>query len=390
MKYLLSFLLVAGAFLAVSGQNAAGAETAASIQGKVSHGVNADASVSGLEVTLVGLGPDGAPLESRKTTTGATGGFAFTDLAAGEGYIYQVGVRYAEVTYASAGLRLTADTPTTVEVKVFETTTSADAIVSRIDHLVLEVDTEANVLWVLEYLAIENTGNLTFVGSDHGEGAQGAPRPTLRFPLQDNVQEVSVVEGLDPNRLIPWEDGFADTTPVAPGMREVTISYSIPITGKSLSLSKGVAYPTDRVALLVPEGLKAKSALLTSSKTSTQEGQTFTSLSADAVKAGTTMDIQVEGLSAASSSGSGPDRTLLVGIGLLLVAAAAAAVLYVRRQRESVALEAVAVTLDSGDQRAALLAQLASLDQRFEEGQIGEEEYRREREDAKQRLRTVW
>jgi len=110
MKYLLTFLLVAGAFLAIGGQTAARAETAASIQGKVSHGVNAEANVSGLEVTLVGLGPDGAPLESRKTTTSETGGFAFTDLAAGEGYIYQVGVRYAEVTYASAGLRLTADT----------------------------------------------------------------------------------------------------------------------------------------------------------------------------------------------------------------------------------------------------------------------------------------
>ena len=380
MKYILVFV----AALFALGLQLSDIQAAAtgSIQGRVLNGTNDGSAASGVAVTLHGLGPEGA-LTTVKATTDASGAFSFPELTLGESYVYRVAATYLDVAYTSGEVRLTAESPANeVELKVYELTNSDAAILARMDHLIIDVDPEARLVWVLEYLKLENTGNKTFVGS---EGAAPAdPRPTLRFSLQPDVTQISIMEGLDAAQAIEWEGGFADTSPVPPGSRDVTISYSIPYTAKNLTLRKTVVYPTEKTAVLLPGSLKARSDALPNVRNETIEDVTYVVLSGDRIGPNSVVEIRLEGLPFSGGS-SGPSRVLIGAAAVAMAVALVVAALYTRR-RLAPAPAAVAGT----DERAALVATLAELDETFEEGKIGQEEYQRLRDAAKSRLRSVW
>lgn len=383
------FLVILAALLALLlGTIHAQGRELGSIQGRVVNGSAGGGSLAGLEVTLEGIGPDGTELPPRKALIESDGSFAFAGLPLGEGYTYRVRLSYTDVVYTSPEVRLRPDAPTTsLELTVYEPTTSDSALKGTIDHLVLDFDPATHTLWVLEYLVIENTGDTTFVGSAAPD--QQGLRATLRFLLPPGVEQVELLRGVTPEQTIPWEGGFADTSPLPPGSREVVFSYTLPYESERYTLQKTLAYPTDKVAVLVPDvGVNVHSDALPNVSTTDVEGQSYLLLSGEGLTSDTVVEIALKGLPmSVASGGSSPNRSLVIGVGIAMAFALGGAVFYARRR---LAAQPVPAAPSGEREKASLLAALADLDQRYEAGQISQEEYQREREATKERLRNLW
>ncbi len=392
MKYLFAVLLVLFA-LGLSARTPRGhADNVGSVSGHVVNGTADGAIAPGLEVELSGVSSDGKQVEDRKTVTDASGGFSFAGLPV-DSYLYHLSATYLGIPYPSDDIQLTSAAPSSdIQVKVYETTDSDTAIRAQMDHLIVDVDAAARQLHVMEYLALDNTGTLTFTGRAGADAS--APKPTLVFPLQSGVSDIGIVDGLDQSKAVLVQGGFADTAPVIPGARSVTFAYTLPYDSTSFVLNKAIVYPTDKVSLLVPDNIKAQSDALPTSKPTSSQGQNYLTLSGSDFANGNTVQITLEGLPM-SAGGSSLGTPVIIAIGMLAVLAIGF-VIYVRRR--SLRLAPALASVDSAvpqpaagiDEKGVLLGLLAELDQEFEAGKITKEDYERQRNGAKERLRALW
>ncbi len=392
MKHLSAVLLVLVALGLSARVPRSHADNVGSVSGRVVNGTSDGVIEPGLNVELSGISSDGKQTEDRKTVTDASGAFSFAGLPV-DSYLYHINATYLGIPYPSDDIQLTSSAPSTdVELKVYETTDSDKAIHAQMDHVILDVDGSTRQLHVVEYLALENTGTLTFTGPAGGDAT--TPKPTLLFPLQAGVSDIGLVDGLDQSKAVLVQGGFADTSPVIPGARSVTFSYTLPYDSTSFVLNKAIVYPTDKMSVLIPDKIKAQSDALPTSNTTSSQGQNYLTLSGSNFANGTSVQIDLEGLPM-SAGGSGPGTTVIIAIGMLAVLAVAS-IVYLRRRaiRLSTAVAgagpAAPHPMAGVDEKGVLLGLLAELDKEFEEGKITREDYERQRNGAKERLRALW
>lgn len=300
---------------------------AGTIAGRVVNGTPGGGPVGDLEVTLQGANAGGEALQPRSSRTDAQGSFRFDDLPLEGDYAFMVFATYNEAEYYSDIIQFGADTPSAeVELRVYEPTTAADALRVTVDHVVLEADSEAQVLRVLEVVQVVNEGDRAYVGTAAGDG----PPLTLLFSLPEGAVQVQPMQGLVPEDLVATPDGVADTAPVVPGQREVALAYDLPYTSSDLLFRKTLPYATDRFAfLLLDVGARLESPSLASLERVDMGGRQYLKLAADSLEAGTPVEVSLRGLPLAGSDGGGGGPDLLWPIlGVGLAAALALAVLY--------------------------------------------------------------
>lgn len=353
------------------------------------------APLDGAEVQL-GVFDETNQLESRTTTTDATGVYRFAGLPTDPGVAFAVRLEYPEdVPYSSAFVTFEdGATELNLPVSVYETTNDPSGIRAERVHYIVEFD--AGVAFVAELLVFSHDGERTYIGDGNH---------VLAIPLPAGAQDLEVNDGELGGRFIQIDNGFVDLLPLPPGdnVRQILFRYSLPFSGTSLDLVRSLPYPVGTINALVSDvGQQVTSdELATNAKRQSQSGA-YHNLSAQDVPANQPVTLRITGLpsstgggvamgggEAATSTGGGVSRWIILGAIALAVAAAAVLLVALPLARGRRARLPAGDAAHAGNDAGSLIDALAQLDLAHEAGEISDAAYRDRRLRLKAQLRDV-
>ena len=156
-----------------------------SVRVRVTRSSGRSAPLDGAEVQL-GVFDETNQLESRTTTTDATGVYRFAGLPTDQGVAFAVRLEYPEdVPYSSAFVTFEdGATELNLPVSVYETTNDPSGIRAERVHYIVEFD--AGVAFVAELLVFSQDGERTYVGDGNH---------VLAIPLPAGAQDLEVNDG---------------------------------------------------------------------------------------------------------------------------------------------------------------------------------------------------
>jgi len=340
-------------------------------------------------------------LPSLAAQADSDGNIRFEGLDTRSQAFYRAEVIYDGVSFPADFANFEPDsTELTLPLRVYETTTSDEAItVERLHFIVM--DDQPGLFSVLELYQFSNQGDRAYVGTVNEEGL----RETVRMALPAGAQNLFLQGGILGVDFLETDEGLVATSPVVPGVEtfEAALIYLVPFSGKTLSLDRTLNYDTVAVnGLLLDMGAKVESDVLTFGGERTAQGQTFLQYNAQNLKAGQTLPIRLNDLDKiefASASGSPGSSKLVSSAGLkqnsllwaILGLGAAAIVLGVVYPSLQSRLrgETPAAGDDQALDRQRLLLTIARLDQAYEAGELNEAVYQRARTRRKAELADV-
>ena len=343
--------------------------------------------------------------DTLETTTDAEGRFRFDGLDTDTALEYWPEAVYADVPFSSAEPLRFGDEPATLDttITVYETTDDDSAI--RLDSVHIIAESFGEVLRISEIHLFGNAGDRAYVGSV-GDTGQGE---TVFVPLPKQAVGVAFGEGMAADRFVEVEGGLASTDPVPPGPESSLIffSYHLMVTGETTPLERRFSYPVTNLNMLVAQpGLTLKSEQLQSMGIELFQGRQYElhvaqSLAADAplvmefVPVETVGGAETSGMPPASGQGVAGAATrgnqhLLLPIGVGLAALAVlGAVLYPQVTCRATHGPASGPNLSKDPEARRLVAELASLEDSFQAGDLDGATYERQRSDLYQELRSL-
>lgn len=358
------------------------------------------------EITLAGYRAQSEP--TRQTVrSDKDGRFVFQGLDAGPDITYQATVEFQGAPYFSEPVTLSPEaTEKTIELSVAESTTSGDAVRSTATHFLMEAD-QSGVM-VTQIVIVNNSGDKTYIGSR--EVHEGA-RETLRLALPSTAEDVEMVDGFMPSRAFPTEGAISDTTPIYPGDSQRIFQYRIPVTGNSAAFAAKISLPTDKVQVLLPDnGVQVAISGLPNRTSRQVQGVNYIIFSGDQLAGDTALEFKLDNLPQAQAPAAAPGADpaarsvasqalvpILAGVLAMVALLAVVAVVLRRRRARNAEDEDEGFGEEQlGDdseglaaEREELVASIALLDDRYEQGKIRPEEYGRIREEKKRRLVEV-
>ncbi|MCL5110472.1 MAG: carboxypeptidase-like regulatory domain-containing protein [Chloroflexi bacterium] len=362
-----------------------------SITGKVvNKSAGGDPLPAGLTVELVGL-YDGAET-GRTAPVGADGSYSFNNLAA-DGKSYVVTATFLGTVYGTDEISLTAAKPTaTAELPIYNTTTDAAKVSLARNHLIVDFDSDNKLLVVMDVFSVANDGDRTYVGGDKKNAAGKSVTLSLRLPT--GATHVQFVDGVG-EQLAKVVDGvLVDTAPIAPGGRQLVISYFVPYQDGTGALLRALDYPVAKVSIVVRDvGAQITGEGLGRAQPLDIGGNHYQQLPADNVPANLSVGIRLtnipDKIAAASTSATtapaGTDKLGLAvgGLGALVLALGIAYPVLRRRRRAP--LPPVESPNSDGEWER-LVGEIAALDDDYEAGTLDEEQYQRLRVEKKAQL----
>ncbi|MDQ2809160.1 MAG: hypothetical protein M3Z04_19990 [Chloroflexota bacterium] len=180
------------------------------------------------------------------------GGFDWPDLRGPISARYVVSTTYQGAAYRTDPATLPAPA---VTLRVYDATADDTTIrIANAGMVIVAVDAATQQIQVLETLTLHNSGPRTFVPST--TGSRG-PMGLLRFGLPDGAGNLTPDGQLAAQTIIQVNTGFATDLPLPPGDTTVAYRYDLAYgaleSGGYAALSKTLAYPVDRVRVLVPQ-----------------------------------------------------------------------------------------------------------------------------------------
>lgn len=344
------------------------------IEGRIVNGTT-DTNVANQSITLKTYLND-AETGSTFGNTDAEGRFVFEGLSTGSADGYQITLTFQEADYYGEWVSFNeGETAKSIEVTVYDSTSSDETISVATAHTIIHVGQGS--LQVNEYFLFVNEADHTYIGS--GEITATGTRRTLKFPLPDKATELQIKLGLMECCILSSEDGFTDTMPVLPGEHEMVFAYSVEYNSGRYEFFQRINYPTTNYNLLVQGGtIESAGDQLTVQEPLIMEGAQFNYLSGENLAPGDTLVIQLSGLPETNSQ-STVQWTVLT----LVILVSGFAFAYQMRKRR---LQPVSSEGSPAQRRHRLLAELAQLDDDFEDGKIAEEAYRSLRTERKAQL----
>jgi len=346
------------------------------IEGQVVNGTAGGGSVTDQEITLKTY-LNGTEVDSTTTKTDAEGRFVFDGLSTEPGYSYEVSLFFQEAEYYGEWLSFDeGETTKSVQVTVYDSTTSDEAIKVAMSHMIIYVG--QGTLLVKEYFLFTNESSLTYIGSKEVT-AEGNNRETLRFSLPKEATELQITLGLMECCIYGSEEGFTDSMPVLPGTREVAYSYKVNYNSGTYTFSQDVNYPTTRYDFLFQgEGIEVTGDQLAAGEPMDIDGTRFNHLSGSDFAPGDIVVAQLSGLPETSNQGT------VIWVALVLVVLTCGFSLgYLLKKKR---LQPVSPEDSLDQRRQRLLIELAQLDDDFGGGKIPEEAYRKLRAVRKAQL----
>ena len=405
LRDLAIFWLALGLLLSLGLVGTVRAEGAGIIEGQLVNGTaDGQAPGSGLTVLLHAYRGE-LEEDTLETTTDAEGRFRFDGLDTDGGLEYWPEAVYGGVSFSSAEALQFDDEPTTFSttITVYETTNDDSAI--RLDSVHIIAESFGEVLRISEIHLFGNGSDRAYVGSD-GDGEQGG---TVFIPLPEQGVGVAFGQDTADDRLVEVEGGLMDTAPVPPGRESslVFFSYHLMVTGETVPLERRFSYPVTNLNMLVAQpGLTVRSDQLQSMGIepfqdrqyelyATQNIPADAPLIMDFVPVETAGDAETTGMAATSSQGMvavstrGNQKVLLpIGVGLAALAVLAV-VLYSQVTRRTAHAPVSGPGLTTDPEARRLVAELASLEESFEAGELDEAAYERQRSDLYEELTSL-
>ena len=376
-------LLVTISVLSLSAPALAAEPSSGKIEGQVINRTMEGGSVADQDIILNTYLND-AEAGALTTITDDEGQFVFDDLSTEPGYIYEVTLVFQEAEYYSEWLEFDeGETTISVEMTVYDSTTSDEAIKVAMSHTVIYV--EQGSLWVEEYVVFINEIDKTYVGSK--ELTAEGDRETLKFSLPDEIVGLQITLGLMDCCVVSSEEGFSDTMAVLPGNKQVAYSYEVDYNSGRYTFSQKINYPVASFSLMIQgENVEVTVNQLTPQEPLTIEGAQFSHLTGENLAPGDILVIQLSGLPAANSQDlpeTNNQQAVIWVVLTLIVLGGGFGLGYLLKKKR---VQPVTPKASQDQSRERLLIDLAQLDDDFENGKITEDVHHRLRAARKAQL----
>ncbi|MFC1988349.1 hypothetical protein ACFLVJ_00730 [Chloroflexota bacterium] len=344
------------------------------IEGQIVNGTADGSSVADQDITLK-IYLNGDETEPASSVTDAEGQFTFNSLSIESEYSYEVSLFYQEAEYLTSTFSFSENQTTrAVNITVYDSTADNSDITVAMAHTIINATEDG--IDVTEYYSFVNNSDLTYIGSEviNDDGA----KKTLSFSLPVGITSFQPTMGLMDCCIFSIENGFTDTMAVMPGMKDISFSYTIDTGSAEYTLPLKLNYPVFSYDLVVQGAEAVNASQLTAEEPFLIENVQYSHYSGDNLPANKILTIGLGGLPVGTNQGNViwiVAAVTLLGGGFSLV------YLMKKRNIQMVSIE------DSPEQvRQRLLFQLAQLDDDFESGKIGEEDYKRARAEGKIQL----
>ncbi len=264
------------------------------LSGKIEGSVlKANKTLEGIPVRLL----DAGGIEVMDTTTGKSGKYSFNKVNAGKSY-------FIEATYADVPYTKQVNVSESADFAVYESTKDDNIIAVKIDHIVLSKAPTG--VKVDEYVEFTNIGDKVFFSKDRTWLGISTPQGISRF--QTDVMECCLQREKDSAWIDPMK-------PILPGESySAQISYILSSDSPAPMFSKGMIYNTSYMSLLSDknngfgiESTYAKKEIVPS------EGKEFEVLSFMNVPKGQIIDTKITGY-VPSKAGVGGDFNYLIPV----------------------------------------------------------------------------
>ena len=374
------------------------------VRGQVVNGTEGGDVPSLLPVTLHAVDQVQGRVATYNGTTDERGSFLFQEVEPLGGGSYVLVTDYAGMRYSE--LLESDDLPGPAELKVYEVTRDISVIqVNRQAMIIADVDPAEREITALEVLSVANTSDRTLL-PELTNITNPADINFLRFSLPADATDLSVQSTLPGGDIIPMGTGFAVTAPVLPGEHEITYTYRFSYLEDSAVFNQRLIQGAQRYQVLAPVSLsRMQVAPLEAKPRIDVSGTSYLVWEASEVPPGRGISLQFSRLPQPSLTSrlvrqvKGADLWL-TAIPVALAAALAALLVWAwfRAPGAGVGANATyAAGLSRGDfrcltrreqsRRQSLIQAIALLDDRFEQGQIEEAEYRPRRHELMGQLR---
>ena len=342
----------------ISASAPAPAAPPATISGIVENHTAGKRPASGLTLKLTAL-VNGTEQGSKDATTDARGRFVLS-VPADPQRSYVVKITYKGGEYESPAITFKpGQSLRQVHMRVYEPTSDPSVLKVNVHHIIVEPGEGA--VQVAELLVFTNSTDRTYVG---GQPRADGKRETLRFNLPAGAANLQYMQGLMECCVSTTDTGLVDTMDVEPGMREIAYSYTLPVSRASLALTRRLDYSAERLEVFGNRAAQfAVSPLAPQDDVKTEQG-VYARFSGTSLDAGTDIRLAVSGLPVPRSSRRRAAIAAFAGL-----AAAALIFPFLRRGRRSAERRGLTQT------REELIRAVAALDDRFEAGEIPEDEY---------------
>ena len=363
------------------------------VQGVAVNGTEDSPIPASLTISLHAIDPVAGRVATYSATTDSEGKFAFdkVDRVAGGSYVlvmdYQ-GMRYSELLES-------ADLADPVAFTVFEITRDIGVInVERQAMIIADIDEQSREIQVLEVLSLRNSSDRTLM-PELTNITNPADINFLRFSLPADSSELSVQSSLPGGDTIPMGTGFAVTAPVPPGDHEVTYTYRFPYQGAAVAFSQRLIQGAEQYQVLAPESLsQLQVSPLRPSPQVDVGGVSYLVWEAEQIPPGQGVVLQFSQLPQPSLTSRAvtivsSTELWLTSIPLALALALGALLLWAWLRAPRLAGQWAIADVAGQSRRQSLLQAIAVLDDRFDGGQVAEEEYRPRRQEMLEQLRRL-
>ena len=252
------------------------------------------APVGGVWVTIHRVASDTAgPLDSMRT--GANGRFRFRYMRGGKAdAVYFVSATYEGIAYFSRPLTTARATGDDATIAVFDTTSIHFPLAIKGRHIVISSPSVDGSRDVVEAYEIANESDQTLVSLDDSHPSWTAPLPAGVSNIQVGESDISAAA------IMATGGRVRVTAPFAPGLKQLSFSYTVPQSSFPLRLPLEVGVTVLELLLEEPKA-EARGATLKPVAPATLERRVFQRyLGADA-PAGSSIEVKVPVVVAAAN-----------------------------------------------------------------------------------------
>ncbi|MCY4261808.1 MAG: cytochrome c [Candidatus Dadabacteria bacterium] len=152
------------------------------------------------------------------------GNFSFSSLRWDRSYeivLFHEGVQYvsSKMVFLPGEDRITLDLP------VYDTTTSDENVSLQSLNLIVYPDEESGKVNVTSLYVFENSGNTVFTAE-----SEGPDTSKLVFSIPEEAVDVTFSGGVNPEAMQREEEKLYSKLPFLPGMKRIALGYSLPLS----------------------------------------------------------------------------------------------------------------------------------------------------------------
>ena len=364
------------------------------IAGSIQNGSGGESLPEGLVVQLLGYDHDGMTgtfneAYADETTVNADGTFSFENVEMPLNRAFLTVIETDLLSFSSEPGFITEgvdslDLPLTY----YESSNDTSKLsVDRL-HIFLDfLDSEYETVQVVEVFVVTNPTVYAIVSENEGEA-------TIEFDLPEGATNVSFEDSTFGERYTETANGFGDTSAIAPGMgqHQVIVFFEMPYNRK-MEFAQPVNQPIDSAIVMVPQGIKIKSDLLTDSGTRDAQGLTYNVFSSQPLPVGSTLEMRVSGKLSANAAGSeeNAQKNILFGaiaFGIVLIGAGIWMSMRNREEDDEYDDEEDNDGVEYDDAESIMDAIIA-LDDSYRDGHLTEDVYKKRRATLKAQLKDL-